>query len=242
MASVALVGFAGLVVGFSKTSLGGLSVIATVIFASAMPARASTGALLAVLIVGDVVAVTTYRRSADWTLVRSLLPAIVPGLIVGAVFLRLVDDTTLRRSIGLIILILLALQLWLLLRRTQPLRPIHPRAASWLTGVAAGFTTMTANAAGAVITLFLVAKGVDKQRFLGTMAWFFLGINLSKVPFSVALGLLGPHDILRAVELAPLVIAGGWLGWHAAQRLTQRSFEMAVILASAIGAVTLVVR
>jgi len=242
MAAIALIGFAGLVVGFSKTSLGGLSVIATVIFASAMPARASTGALLAVLIVGDLVAVATYRRSADWTLVRSLLPAIVPGLIVGAVFLRLVDDTTLRRSLGLILLVLLALQLWLLLRRTQPLRPLHPRAASLLTGVAAGFTTMTANAAGAVVTLFLVAKGVDKQRFLGTTAWFFLGINLSKVPFSVALGLLGTHDILRAAELAPLVIAGGWLGWHAARRLTQRSFEIAVIIASAIGAVTLVVR
>jgi len=34
------------------------------------------------------------------------------------------------------------------------------------------FATMTANAAGAVMTLYLSASGIDKRRFIGTNAWF----------------------------------------------------------------------
>ncbi len=242
MASITLIAVAGLIVGFSKTSLGGLSTIAIVIFATVMPAKASTGALLAVLLVGDMVAVVAYRRAADWVLIRSLVPAIVPGLLLGALFLRFVDDVVLRRSIGVMVLLLLSVQLWLAARRRQPRRPMHPHVAAAATGSAAGFTTMTANAAGAVMTLYLVAKGIDKQRFLGTTAWFFFGINLTKVPFSVGLGLLGVDDVVRAAALAPAIVLGGWLGWHAARRLSQRGFELAVILASGVAAVTLIVR
>ena len=50
-----------------------------------------------------------------------------------------------------------------------------------------GFATMTANAAGAVMTLYLSASGIEKRRFVGTNAWFFLIVNLTKVPFSVGL-------------------------------------------------------
>jgi hypothetical protein len=67
-------------------------------------------------------------------------------------------------------------------------RAEHPLVAV-AAGVAAGFTTMTANAAGAVMTLYLLAMRVEKLRFIGTSAWFFLIVNVSKVPFSAGLGL-----------------------------------------------------
>ena len=57
-------------------------------------------------------------------------------------------------------------------------------------GVFSGFTTMIANAAGPVMTVYLEAMGVKKEEFVGNMAWFFAGINLIKVPFSVRLGLV----------------------------------------------------
>ena len=70
-------------------------------------------------------------------------------------------------------------------------------------GLAAGFTTMVANAAGAVMTVYLVAQGVDKRRFLGTAAWFFLGVNLCKLPFSVGLGLVDSSMLMTAALLTP---------------------------------------
>ncbi len=50
---------AALLVGFSKTAVSGANTVSLAIFAAVLPARASTGVLLPLLIVGDVLAVLT---------------------------------------------------------------------------------------------------------------------------------------------------------------------------------------
>jgi uncharacterized membrane protein YfcA len=75
LVGLALMALAAAVIGYSKTALGGLAVVAVALFASILPARQSTAAILAVLIVGDLVAVWHYRRDADWALVRRLTRA-----------------------------------------------------------------------------------------------------------------------------------------------------------------------
>ena len=102
-----------------------------------------------------------------------------------------------------------------------------------------GFTTMTANAAGPVMTLYLSAAGIDKRRFVGTSAWFFLIVNLAKVPFSIGLGLMHPVDVTRALVLSPAVLAGGLLGYATVRLISQRTFDVAVLLASALAAAAL---
>ncbi len=241
VAAALLMALAAVVVGFSKTALGGLGVIAVAIFATVLPARESTAAILAVLIVGDLVAVWHYRHDADWTLIRRLLPAVLPGLVLGSVFLGLVSDTVLRRTIGAVLLVLVLLQLWVKWRADGPGTTHERRAAAWGAGAAAGFATMTANAAGGVMTLYLSASGIDKRRFVGTNAWFFLIVNLVKVPFSVGLGLMHWSDVARAGLLAPLVVAGGLLGYATVRRISQRGFDVAVLAASAVAAAALLV-
>lgn len=244
LAVFALIGF---IVGFSKTSVGGLAAIAVAIAALVMPAKESTAAILAVLIAGDVVAVSLFGRHVDWSLLRRLVPAVLPGLILGTLFLAVVSDDVLRRSIGVMLLVLVGLQLWLgRRRRMRPRvagaasRADHP-VMSVITGAAAGFTTMTANAAGAVMTLYFVAKGVGKSRFIGSIAWFFLGVNIAKVPFSVGLGLMRWDDVWRAVIVFPLVVLGGFLGRALVRRLAQHQFDVAVLLGSAVAALVLIV-
>ncbi|WP_299444840.1 sulfite exporter TauE/SafE family protein [uncultured Phycicoccus sp.] len=240
VAGLALMGAAAMVIGYSKTALGGLAVVSVAIFATVLPAKQSTAAILAVLIVGDLVAVWHYRHDADWALIRRLLPAVVPGLAVGSLFLGLVGDETLRRSIGGVLLVLLLLQLWVRWRAAGVANDNHQHpAAAWGAGTAAGFATMTANAAGPVMTLYLSASGIDKRRFVGTNAWFFLVVNLVKVPFSVGLGLLHLDDAARAGLLAPLVLLGGLLGYATVRRISQRGFDVAVLAASAVAAAAL---
>lgn len=242
LVAAALMGVGALLIGYSKTALGGLAVVSVAIFASILPAKQSTAAILAVLLVGDLVAVWHYRRDADWSLIRRLLPAVLPGLVFGAAFLSLVDDTTLRRSIGGVLLVLVLLQLWVKRRSGRSPSTVHEnRTASWGAGAGVGFATMTANAAGAVMTLYLSASGIDKRRFVGTNAWFFLIVNLVKVPFSVGLGLLHWSDAGRAGLLAPVVLAGGVLGYATVRRISQRAFDVAVLLASAVAAAALLV-
>ncbi|MDN5797478.1 MAG: sulfite exporter TauE/SafE family protein [Intrasporangium sp.] len=247
---VVLLVVAAFIVGFSKTAIGGLAMISVAIYAGIMPARESTAALLLVLIIGDVFAVWHYRKECDWAILRRLVPAVLPGIVLGAVFLAVVDDAVLRRSIGAILLALALHQLWLLRRRTRPRRPVTratgpPAQHSWLAaagaGIGAGFTTMAANAGGGVMTLYLTAQGVDKLRFLGTSALFFFGINLSKLPFSAALGLFSRPMFLQALWLAPVVVLGAWIGLHAARRISETWFSVAVVAVTAISAVPLLI-
>jgi uncharacterized membrane protein YfcA len=239
---VVLFALAALLIGLAKTAIGGLASISVAIFASLMPARESTAAILLLLIVGDVFAVWHYHRDADLGLLTRLIPAVIPGLALGALFLAVVDDNVLRRSIGVLLLVLAGLQLFLQ-RRSADSPPIgHSRAAGLGTGLAAGFATMTANAAGAVMTLYLVARGVEKWRFLGTSAVFFFGVNLCKLPFSAALGLFSVGTLKLTVVLAPLVLVGAWAGLHLARRLSQSRFDQAVLGATALSALALILR
>jgi uncharacterized membrane protein YfcA len=233
---------AALLVGFAKTAIGGLATVSVAVFAAVLPARESTAALLLLLLVGDVVAVWHYRRDGDLDLLRHLIPAVLPGLLLGTLVLARVDDDTLRRLIGAILLALLALQVVLRLGSAgagETSRPGWSRPAAAGVGLAAGFTTMVANAAGAVMTVYLVAQGVDKRRFLGTAAWFFLGVNLCKLPFSVGLGLVDASMLRSAALLAPAVLVGAAVGIVTVRRLGQRTFEAAVLAASALSAVPL---
>ncbi len=232
---------AAVVVGFAKTAIGGTATIAVAIFATLLPARESTAAVLLLLLTGDVVAVWHYRRDCDTALLARLVPAVLPGLVLGAAVLAVVDDTTLRVGIGVLVLVLVALQVLLSRRRPESLVWPHSTGGAAATGLAAGFTTMTANAAGPVMTLYLVARGVEKRRFIGTGAWFFLGVNLCKVPFSVGLGLLDTAALGRGLALAPVVLLGCWLGIRLIGRIGQRHFEVAVLAASALSAVALLV-
>jgi hypothetical protein len=240
LGAAVLMVLAAVIIGFSKTALGGFAVIAVAVFATILPAKESTAAVLMLLIVGDFVAVWHYRHDADWSLIRRLLPAVLPGLILGSLFLGFASDGVLRRSIGAVLLVLLVLQLLVKWRSKTPASRahLHPVAA-WTAGTGVGFATMTANAAGGVMTLYLSASGIEKRRFIGTNAWFFLIVNLVKVPFSVALGLLHWADLGRAGLLAPLILLGGIVGYATVRRISQHRFDIAVLLASAVAAAAL---
>ena len=255
-----LVGLAALVIGISKTSVGGFAAMAVAVFATVLPAKESTAAVLLLLITGDVVGVTRYRRSADWGLLRRLLPSVLPGVALGAVFMWAVSDLALRRTIGGLIAAMVLVQVWQRWRSRRVAgeaaaaraevgaevgvavgRAEHPLVAV-AAGVAAGFTTMTANAAGAVMTLYLLAMRVEKLRFIGTSAWFFLIVNVSKVPFSAGLGLFHAESLRLVAMLVPVVLVGTWLGVLLIRRLSQVTFERVALAGSAVAAVALLVR
>ncbi|MFV0434436.1 MAG: sulfite exporter TauE/SafE family protein [Leucobacter sp.] len=108
----AFLAVAAALVGVSKTALPGINTLSIAIFAALLPAKSSTGALLLLLIVGDVFALLSYRRHADWHTLLRLIPAVVVGLALGALFLALADDGGVRRVIGVILLLIIAFTLW----------------------------------------------------------------------------------------------------------------------------------
>ena len=97
--------------GLAKTALPGAATIAVALCAMALPAKESTGLMLLMLMTGDLPAVWVYRKDADWLMLRRLVPAVVTGVVAGALFLQLASNESTRRVIGLILLTLIAVTL-----------------------------------------------------------------------------------------------------------------------------------
>lgn len=241
---------AAVLVGFAKTALGGVGLVSVALFASILPARQSTGALLPLLLVGDVVAVLVYRRHADWPALLRLVRSVMVGVVLGVAFLAVAGNTTVRKTIGVVLLLLVTVHLlegrWLRraaqeseLADQRPqggLSPRLPPVPAPVFGGLAGFTTMVANAGGPVMALYLLAARQDKLVFLGTSAWFFLVVNTAKVPFSVALGLLDQQALLLDAVLAPLVLLGAIVGLVVVRRIPQARFEQVVLALTVLAA------
>ena len=226
---------AAIVVGISKTGVSGLGLLAVTIFAQAIPAKQSTGLVLPLLIVGDIVAVASYRRHTQWAFLWKLFPWTAAGVILGALALGRLDDRQVKILIGVIVLALLALHL--VRRRGGAAAPAEQGV--WfapLVGVLAGFTTLVANAAGPLMAIYLLAMQLPKLEFVGTGAVFFLLLNLFKVPFMVGLGLITTSSFALNLWLAPAVLAGTWIGRRLLVKLDQRLFEnLALFLSAAAG-------
>lgn len=232
----ALACLGALMAGLAKTGIAGLGILTVAIYASILPARESVGVLLVVLIVADIVAVAVYRREASWTHLVRLFPWALLGILLGALAFGRMDDAAVRMFIGVILVGLVALQGWRM-RSPRVLGGVTPR--TWLvvlTGLSAGFTTMIANAAGPLMIIYLLAMRLPKLTFVGTAAWFFLAINLLKVPFSYGLGLITPSSFALSLRLAPFAIAGALSGRWLIGLMNQRVFEaLALLLTLAAG-------
>lgn len=235
-----LLALGALVVGMSKTALPGAGAIAVALFASALPARESTATLLLLLIVGDMLALWAYRRHAQWRALLRLIPAVLAGILLGVVFLAVADDAWVKRVIGVLLLMVVAVTLW---RRRATRASGRSPSGGWLAatvyGTLGGFTTMVANAAGPVMSMYFLAARFPVKAFLGTAAWFFAVVNVAKVPFAAALGLFSVDSLLIDLWLIPAVLAGAVLGRFIAGRLPQVVFERLVIGLTIVGALYL---
>lgn len=235
-----LAALAGFGVGLAKAGFSGIGLVPVLIFASIFGARDSTGVTLPLLIVGDMLAAFTYRQHAQWRYINRMLPAACIGIAASAWAMRHIDDVAYRPVLGWITLSLALLQ-FIRAQRPEWFGSVpHSIWFAWAMGLLAGATTMLANAAGPVLVLYALAVGLPKLQFVGTIGWFFLVVNLIKVPFSAALGLIHGGTVLFTIALAPAVAVGLLSGKALVQRIPQRVFEILLLAFAVVAALRLI--
>lgn len=230
---------AAMLIGITKTGIPGLGILAIILLANAMPARLSTGLVLPVLIVGDLFAVAYYRRHAVWRHLGRLLPWALAGILPGYVLLGHLSEAQFRPIIGGIALVLIVLQRLQAWHGKEPPRFVQSWWFAAILGVLAGITTMMANAAGPIMVVYLLAMRLPKTEFVGTGAWYYLIVNVVKLPFSADLGLINPASLRINLHMAPMVIVGALLGILILQRVPQKVFNAVAELLAAAAALRL---
>jgi hypothetical protein len=162
------------------------------------------------------------------------------GVVFGALLMGRIDERLFEPLIGWIILILTVLQIVRMLRPEAFAHVPHSPAFAWTMGLAAGITTMLANAAGPIFTLYALAVALPKLALVGTGAWFFFLVNLVKLPFSVALGLIRADTLLVNAVLLPAVFLGNIAGRRLTHLVPQRLFDGMLLTFAAVAALRLI--
>lgn len=218
-------------VGVAKTGVPGVGLLGTVLvlgtMGDRMTAKETTGFILPLLIVGDIFAVGYYRRHAVWSHLLRLMPWALVGIVAGWRVLDWIDNAQLKRVVGVIIIVLLAVEYW----RGRSSGEMTTRGRWWFAagiGVLAGFTTMLANAAGPLVIIYFLAMKLEKETFIGTSAWYFLILNCVKVPFFAEQRMITGELLRVNAVLVPAILAGAVGGVLILKRIPQRLFAGAV--------------
>lgn len=240
--SLAVLLLAGLLIGFAKTGISTLGMMTLIVMTIVFPAKDSAGIMLPALIVGDMIALLLYRRHVIWKHLITLVPWVLGGIVAGYFTLRAVDSGELGVMMGILIVTLVILQL--VKERLGPRvneAAAESRLVNGLLGLLAGFATMIGNVAGVIMAVFLMGKRLPKDQFVGTGAWFFLFVNVLKVPFYVELGMIDGQSLLWNAWMLPAVLLGAWGGAKVLRLIPQRQFQAIVLLLGAAGGIRLIV-
>jgi uncharacterized membrane protein YfcA len=232
--------FGAVCIGLSKSGLAGTATLTVVLMAKAFGAKASVGLVLPLLIAADVMGWWLNRSGGSWRKVWTMAPPAMIGVVIGWQLLGRIENAAARVTIGWLIIVLLGFKLLVDARREALVALTTHHAFTWAMGLAAGIVTMLANAAGPVMTVYLLAQHLEKKEHIGVFTRFFLFINLFKVPFSTNLGIIHPASLLTNLLLMPAVVAGILIGWQILKRIPQKAFERTLFILTLLAALWLI--
>lgn len=231
---------ASVCIGLSKAGLAGTATLNVVLMAQAFGAKPSVGLVLPLLIAADLMGFWVNRAAGSWAQVWRIAPAAMLGVVLGWLMLGRIDNQAARPIIGWVIVALLLFHLVITTRVEATAFLSGHRGFSWLMGLLAGVVTMLANAAGPVMTVYLLAQHLPKREHLGVFSRYFLFLNLFKVPFSTDLGIINARSLATNGVLLPAVVLGVFLGWQILRRIPQKPFEWTLFVLTFLAALWMV--
>jgi uncharacterized membrane protein YfcA len=223
----------------SKTGINGASAMMIPILALIFGAKESTGVVLPMLCFADLVAVIYYRRAAEWKHIFRLLPWALAGFGVALLVDHFVPARGFKVLIGICIFAGLVVMFWNDRRGKDAVVP----SGWWFSaifGVMGGFSTMIGNAAGPIMSVFLLSVRLPKTSFVGTAAWFFMIVNYLKIPVQhFAWHNIHVEGLLFNITMIPIILVGAFLGILVVKRVSEAQYRIIVYVMTIISAVLL---
>jgi hypothetical protein len=225
-------------IGLSKAGLRGIDMMNVTIMAIVFGGKASTGIVLPLLCVADIVAVSYYHRHAQWNHFWKLIPWMAIGILVGVYVGKDMNEVIFRKIMAIIIITTVFIMVALEIRK-NPIIPTNKIFVANM-GLAAGFTTMLGNLAGAFSNIYFLAMRMPKNDFIGTASWVFLVINLFKLPFQIFFWKnITTESLYTDLLLFPSVLIGFWLGIKIVSKIKEDNYRKVVIVLTFLGALAI---
>ena len=232
------VGLAIIVQGIGKSGFaGGVGVLTIPLMMLVMPVDKVVACLLPLLILLDFNAIYHHRYNKVW---KRILEVYVPacfGILIGSAAWWWIGQggvesyaVYIKRFVG-VIAILFALYIFSKERAMAWAShcPTSEKTA-WFVGLIAGFISTIAHAAGPIVSFYMFAQAMGKSLYVGTTAWTFTLINLTKLPFYIAIGLITSEILLFDLVLIWLIPIGSYLGKWMHDRISEKVFNRIIMV------------
>jgi len=226
-----------LCIGLSKTGVHGAGNIAVPLLAVVFGGQLSSGIMLPMLCLADVIGVWYYHRHASWPHLKKLILWSVIGILIGTAVGGMIDDHAFKMIMVVVIFVSIGIMIWMERgHHKEDIPDYHWFAA--LCGVGAGFTSMVGNLAGAFSAIYLLSMRLPKNSYIGTSAWFFMVINWIKVPFHVfAWKTISWNTFFLDLLTLPVIVLGAWLGIIIVKNLSEGAYRWFIIGMTLVAAV-----
>lgn len=213
---------AAFVTGLSKFSTGGMGMLILPLVMIAFPGPEALGVIIPMYIITDLLAVFKYREGVNYRVLIHLLPLAIMGIVLGGWVLSMTDASEFTWLLILLISGMLLLSLWL---EYRPARWMRLPVMGQVMGLISGLVSTLANAAGPLLSLYLMEQKMDKQAYVATRAWAFMLINAAKIPVLIGVGLLNTQTLTAGLSAIPGLIVGACVGAWLMSRMNLSQFR-----------------
>ena len=235
------ISIAALSIGMSKTGVQAIMLMIVPLMAMAFGAKESTGVILPMLCMADIIAVAYYKRIADWKIVAKLLPTAILGFFLAIGVDNMIPNGQFRQLMGWTLVLALIVMIW---------SEIFGKENRWMKkwwyaaifGLLGGFTTMIGNAAGPVMSVYLLSMRKEKMEYIGINAWFFLVVNLLKVPLQAFVWDNITWDSLQLnLVMLPVIGIGSLVGIRIVKLLPEKIFRRFIQIVTILSVILMII-
>jgi len=216
-AAVAGAGFAGATLA-AVSGFGGAAVLLPVLVAAVGP-RLAVPILTVAQLVGNGSRVWFNRREVDARVVGWFALGGVPLAVLGGVLFATAPLHALTRLIGAFLILIV---LW---RRLRPGPAWRPTLRSFAgIGAVSSLVSALVGSVGPLMAPLFLAYGLVKGAYIGTEACATVVMHVTKLVVYRQAAVLPNAAIIAGLALAPVMVAGSWVGHRVVDRLPERAF------------------
>ena len=219
-----------ILVAISKSGFGGaLGSLGLPVMVFVFPPKLAIAILLPLYLITDFFVAYTWRKFPVIKILKVMVLGGLSGQVLGWLCFGYLDDKYILILIGFLALITSIRYFKNLIwknvvvdKKKTILKSSFLRAMGWC-GFS-GFSSFVALTGGIPAQIYLLPMNLERQLFVGTMSFYFLIINLAKLPFFFDLGVFSPTSILLSIVVLPILPIGIFIGKFLNKRLSDQMF------------------
>jgi uncharacterized membrane protein YfcA len=184
---------------------------------------------------GNIGAVTFFRHGLDKRIILLFGVSGVILTIVGAYFVTYIPQDSLQIFLGIFLLIF---SIYSLFKPDFKVKAGNKNTI--IGGSISGFLQGLMGIGGPLRGAFLISYGLEKYKYIATLAVIAVVIDLTRIPIYLANNLLEPQYYYYIPPLIIIGILGSYTGKRIVNRIPQNKFKKVVLIAIAITSLLLI--